>query len=351
MTIEWPLIRHRNFQRALLKAQNAAIQADSGQCILITGPTGAGKSEVLYQVLNTLVGAPDTWPPGELHYIQVDCDRSSPANITRNLVIDLNRAFHNPFVSLPVETDLAGAPRYRSFRTLINEHDLRGSFRALGAIYKTRYVGLDAMEHIQPSHPISGEARFDSIKSLALPHKKHVRAHEMVLIMGGHYSLLSYWRANTQLARRVSEIYVAPYQRTREDILQWEYILQTVDALYPLDEGSSLRLWNDLLFDLSAGCIGILKKLLDDAVVEMNVCGHRSLLLDHIAAAAPPRDKLEQIRQDVERCWPYFESSVSKATIDQIRSRTSPTGSSLSQGKKRRPGRVAGPRDKVGKKA
>lgn len=353
MSTNWPLIPHRNFEQPLRKIHNAATEAPGGQSLLITGPTGVGKTEILNAVLPMLVGSSASWPTGEIRFILAECDRASPSTVTRDLVVDLNRKLGNPFVSPPAWTNLDKSQRYGPCRSCGNEHDLRDSFRALAAVHNTRYVGVDALENILPRQRVSGEARFNTVKSLPRSSTREEKQHELVMVMCGHYSLLKYWQVNAQLARRVTEVFVAPYRRVKEDILQWEFILQTVSSCYPLLPGTTLRLWNDLLFDLSAGCIGMLKKLLDEALNEMKLKKARYMTLDHIFVAAPPRIKLEEVQKDLDGCWPYFEPSISKEDIDKVKARSASLARNDQKGipckKGRRPGRIAGARDKVGK--
>ena len=230
MTLDWNLIEHPNFSLPLIKAYNSAVSAQPGECILLAGPTGVGKSTLLAALLDMLVGAPETWPEGELHYLSLECDREAPGSITRNIAIDLNRALGNPFVALQIPRVRQDDP-FGPVRINLNEHDLRESFRALAVLRRTRYIGLDAMENIAPQRETSAEARFDSIKSLVRPHRKHQRAHEMTLILVGHYHLLRFWKVNAQLARRVTEIPVLPYWETAADICKFERILDDLD--YP----------------------------------------------------------------------------------------------------------------------
>jgi energy-coupling factor transporter ATP-binding protein EcfA2 len=310
----WQVIEHHYYGEALRKAFNAAVAADPGDCVLITGPTGVGKSTILSAVLDMLVGTPATWPEGELRYISIECDRESPGAITRNIAVDLNRALGNPFVSLPLP-DVSGSGSLGRVRVSLNEHDLRGSSRALAFLKNTRYFGVDAMENIAPRREISAEARFDSVKSLVRPPKRHEHPHEVVLVMAGHYSLLSFWRANAQLARRVAEVPVFPYRETGADINRFEELLHDVTEFYPLRSGRSLRDWNDVVFKLSCGCIGMLKKLLGDAMIEMRCRGGTFLELKDVIAAAPPILKLEQVRRDLDGFFRFFETS---ATTDVV---------------------------------
>lgn len=346
--ISWSSIKHHNFESALTLAFNAASAAETGHCILITGPTGVGKTTILGTVLDMLVGEPHTWPDDELRYILIECDREAPGAITRNLAVDLNRALGNPFVALCQPT----THPFGSVRARLNEHDLRESFRVQAALRNTRYVAIDGMENISPRTEISAEARFDSIKSLVRPHRKHEKAHEMTLIMAGHYSLLTYWRANAQLARRVTEIPVLPYQKNARDINRFDDLLHMVSPLYPLKKGRSLRDWNDVLFHLSVGSVGLLRKLLNDALVEMR-SDHRSILdLEDICRSAPPKAKLEYVRRDLDGFWPYIETSATDDIVANARARESCYGKgakpSVAKNKGRRISRKLGPRDRVG---
>lgn len=351
MSVSWGTVHHHNFRQAADHGYNAAVTAPPGRIILIIGPTGAGKTSLLAYILNLLVGAPETWPDGELRYVSLECDREAPGAITRNIAIDLNRALGNPFVSLALPID-GEKPSFGRIRVSLNEHDLRECVRILAAIRRTRYIGLDGMENIVPRREISAEARFDSIKSLVRPHKTYEPSHEVNLIMAGHYSLLSFWRANAQLARRVTEIPVLPYSKTARDIERFEELLHTISRFYPLRQGASLRDWNELLFVLSVGCIGLLQKLLDDAIVEMLYRKGRFLELKDVVAAAPPKEKLDEIVKDVEGFWPYVKSSVSPDLVSRMKARTS-RSSDDSDAKKPvkkrgRVGRKVGPRDPVG---
>lgn len=351
MSVSWDMVHHHNFRQAADRTYNAAATAPPGRIILIIGPTGVGKTSILAYVLNLLVGTPDTWPDGELRYISLECDREAPGAITRNIAIDLNRALGNPFVSLALPID-GTAPAFGKIRVSLNEHDLRECVRILAAYRKTRFIGMDAMENIVPRREISAEARFDSIKSLVRPHKTYEPSHEVNLIMAGHYSLLSFWRANAQLARRVTEIPVLPYQKTTSDIQRFEEVLHSISRFYPLREGVSLRDWNELLFVLSVGCIGLLQKLLDDAVIEMKLRKGGFLELEDVVAAAPPKEKLAEIEKDVDGFWPYVESSVSPELVSKMKARAKGAGGNSDanrKAKKKGPvGRKVGPRDAVG---
>jgi hypothetical protein len=233
----------------------------------------------------------------------------------------------------------------------MNEHDLRESFRIQASLRNTRYVGLDAMENISPRQEVSAEARFDSIKSLVRPSRRHEETHAMNLIMAGHYSLLTFWRANAQLARRVTEIPVLPYRETAQDIRHFEELLHRSSKYYPLRDGKSLRDWNDVLFHLSGGCVGLLRKLLSDAIAEMRVRDDAHLTLDHVIDAAPPKAKLAEVMRDLDGFWPFTETSASADLVERARAREYglPEPSPASR-RTSRVGRKVGPRDTVGAK-
>jgi energy-coupling factor transporter ATP-binding protein EcfA2 len=351
MTGPWGIIEHHNFMASLTRAFNAANKAEPGDCILLVGATGTGKTSLLSVLLDMLVKRSEPWPDDELHCIHIECDRDAPGGITRNIAVDLNRALGNPFVGLTLPFEGGSGLR---IRPSLNEHDLRETFRALCALKRTRYVGIDGVENIVPRQLLSAEARFDSVKSLLKPHQRDVKPHEGVLLLAGHYHLLKYWGVNAQLGRRVLEIPVLPYREEADDIGRFELILESVTPFYPLGPGRSLREWNDVLFRLSAGCIGILHPILKRAEVERLSRRSKHLELKDIIAGAMPRAKLDWIKRDLDGFWGYTESSATPDIIDNAVAREKVRLGETAKkpkpaGKRGRVGqRKVGPRDVVG---
>lgn len=346
MSTKWPLITHGNYKQAFDLARSACLQAGPGDVVLITGPTGVGKTTMVNPLKEILVGCNETWPRGEIHAVSIDCDKVPSSSVTRSIAIRINRAFGNPYVQLKIPGEPVDSFRGR---VSLNEADLRETSRILAAINNTAFLFMDALEVLVPKHRVSGTARFDAIKALGSPHERSdIPAHQLRLVLFGHYSLLNYWTENAQLSRRVFEVPLFPYSCAPNDILHWEYLLNEISPLYPLQDGTTLRAWNDLLFDMSAGCPGILHKLLESALVHASQCGDRKLTLKHLAKAAFPKVKMDQIRTDLSNFRAYFDSSLNTELFDAVEKRHNELSTVDRGGAIQRPGRKANARDQVG---
>lgn len=64
--VAWGTLSHHNFITALNRTFDISAAAEMGHCVLVTGPSGVGKSTILMTVLDMLVGTPDRWPEDEL---------------------------------------------------------------------------------------------------------------------------------------------------------------------------------------------------------------------------------------------------------------------------------------------
>jgi hypothetical protein len=267
--------------------------------------------------------------------------------VTRSLAVQINRKLGNPFVAM---SDLDDGESRTLCRTRLNEHDLRETARQLFSLRGVNYVAIDGLENIVPQQRVTGTARFDTIKAFGLPHERDdVPPHSMRQLLFGHYSLLGYWTENPQLSRRVIEVPLYPYTAAKADIVQWQRILREVSPLYPLEDGVTLSAWNDLLFDMAAGCAGILNKLLDGALTQMRLAGHERMNIDHLVAAAFPKIKMAEIRSDIENFKAFFETSIDEELVKRVKARSvGVPGNDAVPSSKRRSGRKAGPRDKVG---
>lgn len=109
-----------------------------------------------------------------------------------------------------------------------------------------------------------------------------------------------------------------------------------------------------MLFRLSVGCIGLLRKLLDNAIVAMRCRNGQFLTLKDIIDAAPHQAKLDAVRKDLEGIRSYIKTSATQEVVGDALARE--RGSKqvdvdppLKKPARGRPGRrKCGPRDTVG---
>ena len=153
--------------------------------------------------------------------------------------------------------------------------------------------------------------------------------------------MLGLWNQSAQLNRRCREVHFPRYLGSIDDLTEFEAILATLSEMMPLPAGSSLRRWNQQLYQGSFGCIGMLTEWLERALTEMIVREDAILRLSHIQATAYSAAQLSLIRREIEegeRMLERREQSTERPIVVERK-----------PGRKRKPGIRNPSRDPVGR--
>ena len=137
--------------------------------------------------------------------------------------------------------------------------------------------------------------QMDCLKSLAsLSHT--------ICVLFGTYDMLPLKKQSDQLIRRTTGLHLPRYRPDKPDELQaFQDVLYSLQLMLPLREQPELTAWWDFMYERSAGCIGILKDWLADALT-IAVDGERNTLtrLD-LERSALPRDEMAKIVDEILR--------------------------------------------------
>ncbi|WP_250628380.1 ATP-binding protein [Pinirhizobacter soli] len=348
-----PQINHRNYANALHEAHDAASRARRGDIILITGATGVGKSRLAEDLKDLLVGPPSSWPAGvvPLVHVAIDVDSRGVA-MTKSMVIEINRQLGNPICMSPAELAGTAASSF-SIRTRTTEGGMRDSFRYLVQARRTRYVIIDEIQHVNPKQRAAANARLESIKMLAGCSPDKPMPGSVVLILIGHYSLLELLTANRQLARRVTPVRMRVYDKgSLADMKQWDFILKALNARYPMGK-NDLSDWNDVLYKMSLGNIGILVKILDDSNSGRRRLGQPAFDASHLRFGAPSKNVYEAYVKEMEEACEALAEGDWSSDIRLLARRGGGAPEEVLKTKVKRTGRIGkrknGPRDRVGR--
>lgn len=298
-------IRHPKLEEAHNQLMNILQTPGERYIIFIVGPTGVGKTTVRRGVEKEIVTRlmPDLERnPGRLAYVSTEVVGPEPGRNFpwRDLYERILTNFGEILIDEKILMEL----------TRLGIHSLNGQFvidkgiyipnlrRALELCLKHRCPQGFFFDEAQHFSQVSGsEARkkqMDTLKSL-LSHSN------IDFGLFGNYELLECWGLSGQLNRRTQEVHFSRYlPDSKEDIKAFKNILKDFQRLIPLRQKPDLCAEWQLLYERSAGCVGILKRWLDRAVNIALKEDKDSLTLKHLQEQALPARKLLEIAREIE---------------------------------------------------
>jgi hypothetical protein len=214
---------------------------------------------------------------------------------------------------------------------------------------------IDEAQHLQK---IAGGRRLrdqmDAIKSLA-------ERSDTVHVLIGTYDLLNLTNLSDQLSRRSYHI---PFSRYRADddtdLDAFKGVVRTFQHHLPLPETPDLLSQWDYLYEHSAGCIGILKIWLCDALAAALENAEKTLTLRQLKRHAMAPDRLMNVvRQmlegerriaDIETQGPYIRQALGLNPPPQPKESIGPTDVTHSRHRTGRVGERKPVRDPIGRR-
>lgn len=295
-TIAHPLLRDvdNNLRHAIHNSPNESI-------IFVYGPTGVGKTtlqrRVPKKIIESLSPKIETMS-GRIPVVSVELASPESGNFNwTDYYIRALIALEEPLIDYKIDYGVRTVLRNQQGKFFIDRkatlRDLRTALENALKYRKPLAFIIDEAQHL--AKMASGrrlQDQLDCIKSLA-------NLSEVVHVLLGTYELLPFRNLSGQLSRRSIDIHFRRYMADNiDDMHIFRSIINNFQRHMQLAEEPDLLQYTDYLYELSIGCVGILKPWLDRALTEAIKEGSSTLLHKHLEATALSVSKCEKIAKE-----------------------------------------------------
>ena len=331
--------------------------------VALSGPTGVGKTTLMFSVARILrsrfAAACGVEPaPGAMPVVSMECpsSRERGYDFNREHWIELLLAMGDLFVDRHFDPDTAAKRRRSGLeRPAIGRRssgaELRRAAVAFIRMRVTRVLLLDEAHHMTRVRGTRDlEEHLDELKSFGST--TGIRQ-----VLFGTEQVKDLLRGNAQLARRTKEVFYDAYDYAKaEDRQAFNAIMGQLFTHLPLREPRTFESHFDYLFMRSAGCVGVLKDWLCDALDRALSAGRERLEMADLEVTEVSDGRLEEIAEGIRV---FREFARPSADLSDIRAKLGmPAASGVSKGntpvsasRKRRPGERKPHRDPVPREA
>lgn len=301
-------LEHPKYANVRRRLERALIMANPGEVIALCGPSRVGKTRCIHDVKTKFVGnrmpSDDRMP---FVYVEVANEAHGALLRTKDFTADCLRAIRHPFY----DADELGTMTPEAFDSFIHrtpEATLKNAFERSLRARSTQALACDEAHHIKY---MQGGARaaarvLDSWKCLA-------SKGQIKLILAGSFELLDYIQLSPHLLGRLELISFDRYrQDDADDVWAWEQILLTVDrCLRFASRKGTLREWNDLLYNGSLGCLGLLLKWIRRALGSLDPGRDQFITRECLLATAFSKVEVAEIADEIRRGETAMQSWLS----------------------------------------
>ena len=261
---------------------------DEGKFILMFGPTGVGKTTMQYRLIERLVERlPESERiTGNIPFVRVEASAAEGTFFSwPGFYRELLRELHEPHIEKKISFDNNADLNWRE---KVKLQDLTLRECVLAAI-KLRHPKVVFVDEAQALGKVGlGRKAQDQMECA----KTLVNKSETTYVMTGTYEVLSLRNLSGQLSRRCAEIHFPRYQKTEEDIGGFQQILANLEEKLPIQPKSHLVNETEFFYYHSVGCLGILKELINRALLIAYDKKASQISMEMFEKASLPMDKL-----------------------------------------------------------
>ncbi|MEL7024216.1 MAG: TniB family NTP-binding protein [Pseudomonadota bacterium] len=308
------IVAHRNFKLARARLNAAILVRQLGECIVLTGPSRNGKTTIVKEVEKLHNGTDTDALLTKRPVVRFTARNKSDRGqfTTRTFYLSALKSIRHPFFTLTGTDLVENFAKIKRMNTESND-TLVDVFENALEVLSTRYLIVDETHHLR--YLVGGDASackvLESLKTLA-------ESVGCVIIFVGAYPILDVIKLAPHILGREYPIDLPRYQATaRSDMLEFERILSSFSKGIEFEKGvSSLRDWNDVLFDGSLGVPGLLSAWVRNAISEMQARGESRLRLAHVKHSRKPIRDRKELLAEIEAGELYMDQSQDDEELD-----------------------------------
>lgn len=288
-------IPHRNWKQAFSEAFVLMSTAMPGEVISIVGPSRAGKTSLLGELINSVV-SPENKDNDEQPVVQIVVEnKGGNASFSyKAFISDLLERIKHPVYSRSNDTDWHKRPESSRLLRATEAVLVRALIEGLKH-RKTRYLIVDEAQDIKYAgrNVMAASGVMDSLKTLAYKAK-------VILVVCGTYPMLESMNFSAHLENRKHDVHLSRYRENKADIEEFMWILSNFSSVIDLDKSiPSLLDCAELLFEGTLGCVGLIRAWLYRASVLAAIEGC-NIKLSHIQNSMKSGDQLVTVREEIE---------------------------------------------------
>lgn len=250
-------INHRNWNNALAFAFQLLVTASPGDVVCITGPSRAGKSRLVKELIKLLGMQSNEFSPN-FTSISVEAVNSGPNGSfsTKAFTQRLLRAVEHPSTTF-LSNDFSSATRFDR----ITENALRDTLENAIKRRQVKYIFIDEAQHVKyvTKGSQGGHAVMDSWKCLA-------ESTGVVLIIVGAYPVLNIMDKSPHLLGRKRTVHLPRYENTESDGVEFLNIAHIFLKESGVEYDFNIKNEYSYLYQGTFGCIGLLQLWFSSAI-------------------------------------------------------------------------------------
>lgn len=312
--------QHPHFEAAYSRALALTSVGHASRVVIITGPTGVGKSTLGGSIRKKALlnaAAECQADPSLVPAVLVTATPPHGRSFNwKDFYVRTLEQLNEPLIERKVYPGqmamFEAAPGMKSIGESLSTDPLRRQIEKAFRHRKTRLWIIDEAHHILMCHdPKHLEFQFETLKSLA-------DLCDATLVLLGTYKLLEIRDHSAQLMRRSQIVHFPSYRlEQKEDRVAFK---STLDALakalpIPLEEGLFKQV--DYFFNKTAGCVGILRDLLRDALEDAAQAGAASINVETLDRSAQSNKAIIRILEESAAGCLALED-VGADTVEQL---------------------------------